>query len=102
MKTAVITGGNSGMGKAAAIELAKKGFRVIIHGRDPQKTKEAAEEIKTVSGNKNIDFVTADISTIKGMKQLADAIKQKADTINALVLSTGVILNKHIMNPDGL
>ena len=102
MKTAVITGGNSGIGKAAAIELAKKGYRVIIHGRDPQKTKEAAEEIKTASGNTNVDFVAADISLIKGMKELADAIKQKTNSIEALILSTGVILPTHVVTPDGL
>lgn len=102
MKTAVLTGGNSGIGKATAIELAKKGYRIIIHGKDPDKTKKAAEEIKTVSGNNNIDFISADVSTLRGMKQLADAIKQKTDTINALVLSTGVILPKHILTEDGL
>ena len=50
MKTAVITGGNSGVGKAVATELAKKGFRVIIHGRQEQKTVAAAEEIRRISG----------------------------------------------------
>lgn len=102
MKTAVITGGNSGIGKATATGLAKKGYRVIIHGRDPEKTKAAAEEIKKASGNTNIDFVTADISTIKGMKELATAVKQKTHVIEALVLSTGVILPKQIITSDGL
>jgi NAD(P)-dependent dehydrogenase (short-subunit alcohol dehydrogenase family) len=102
MKTAVITGGNSGIGKATATLLAKKGYRVIIHGRDSEKTKQAAEEIKTISGNINVDYIVADVSLIKGMKQLADAIKQKTDTIDTLVLSTGVILPKHIITGDGL
>jgi NAD(P)-dependent dehydrogenase (short-subunit alcohol dehydrogenase family) len=102
MKTAVITGGNSGVGKATAIELAKKGYRVIIHGRDPQKTKEAADEIKAASGNNNVDFVAADISLIKGMKELAEAIRKKTNSIEALVLSTGVILPKHVLTGDDL
>jgi retinol dehydrogenase-14 len=102
MKTAVITGGNSGMGKAGAIALAKKGYRVIIHGRDEAKTKEAAEEIKTKSGNNNVEYIVADVSVLSGMKKLADAIKQKTDSIDTLILSTGVILPKHILTADGL
>jgi len=102
MKTAVITGGNSGIGKAVAIALAKKGYRTIIHGRDPAKTKQAAEEIKFVSGNNHVDAIAVDVSVISGMKELADAVKQRSDSIEALVLSTGVILPKHILTADGL
>lgn len=102
MRTAVIAGGNSGVGKAVATELCRKGYRVIIHGRDAAKTKEAAEEIKTRSGNSKVEYIVADVSSIKGMKELADAIKQKTASIDALVLSTGVILPKQIITPDGL
>ena len=102
MQTAVITGGNSGIGKAAALQFAQKGYRVILHGRDANKTQEAAEEIKKLSGNEHVEYVVADVSLIKGMKELADAIKQKTASINALVLSTGVILPNHIITSDGL
>lgn len=102
MKTAVITGGNSGVGKAVAVQLAQQGYRVIIHGREASKTQLAAEEIKTLSGNSNVEYVVADVSVIKGMKALADAVKQKTGSIEALVLSTGVILPNHIITADGL
>ncbi len=102
MKTAVITGGNSGMGKAAAIEFAKKGYRVIIHGRDEDKTTKAVQEIISKSGNTNVDSVNMDIESIKGMKDLAYRIKQKTDTIHSLILSTGVIMPKQVITEDGL
>lgn len=102
MKTAVITGGNSGMGKAAAIELAKLGYRVIIHGRDELKTQFAAAEIKAASGSSHVEYVTGDVSLISGMKALAAAIRQKTNSIEVLVLSTGVILPKHVVTADGL
>jgi len=101
MKTAVITGASSGMGRAAAMDLAKLGYRVIIHGRDPLKTKQAADEIKSATGQ-SVEFITADISSIKEMKALANAIKQKTDSIEALVLSTGVILPNQVITADGL
>lgn len=102
MKTAVITGGNSGVGKAVATGLAKKGFRVIIHGRDKQKTIDAAEEIKNESGSTNVEYIVADVSSLSGMKELVEGIRQKTASIEALVLSTGVILPKRIVTADGL
>jgi NAD(P)-dependent dehydrogenase (short-subunit alcohol dehydrogenase family) len=102
MKTAVITGASSGMGRATAMELAKQGYRVIIHGRDAARTKQVADEIKAGSGNHQVEFIVADITGIKGMKKLAAAIKEKTNSIEALVLSTGVILPKQIITEDGL
>jgi retinol dehydrogenase 14 len=102
MKTAIITGGNSGIGKAVASELAKKGYRIIIHGRNEQKTLQAVTEIKKISGSDLVEHIVMDVSTIAGMKKLAESIKQKTTSIEALVLSTGVILPKHVITNDGL
>lgn len=102
MKTAVITGGNSGVGKAIAVALAKQGYRVIIHGRDTTKTLAAAEEIKVQSASSAVEYIVADVSTLAGMRELADAIKQKTAIIHTLVLSTGAILPDQIITEDGL
>jgi NAD(P)-dependent dehydrogenase (short-subunit alcohol dehydrogenase family) len=102
MKTAVITGGNSGIGKAVAVALAGKDYRVIIHGRDGGKTIQAVNEIKHQSGNPLVEGIATDVSTLKGMKDLAAAIRQRTNSIHALVLSTGVILPDYILTPDGL
>jgi NAD(P)-dependent dehydrogenase (short-subunit alcohol dehydrogenase family) len=102
MKTAVITGGNSGMGKAIAQELAQKGCRILLHGRDEEKAKLAISEIIALSGNKNVEYIIQDIETISGMKELARKIKLKTNEIHALVLSTGVILSKYELTEDNL
>jgi NAD(P)-dependent dehydrogenase (short-subunit alcohol dehydrogenase family) len=102
MKTAVIAGGNSGIGKAVAIALARKNYRVIIHGRDAGKTSKAEEEIKSKSGNRNVESVAMDTSAVSGMKELAAQIRGKTDVIHSLVLSTGVILPNHVLTSDGL
>lgn len=102
MKTALITGGNGGIGKEVAVALARNNYRIIIHGREPEKTLKAAAEIITRSGNNNVEYVVADISSVKGMKDLATAVKAKTDTIDSLTLSTGVIFPKLVTTPDGL
>ncbi len=102
MKTAVISGGNSGIGKAVAMALAKKQYRVIIHGKDPEKTIRAIDEIKSQSGNSNVEGFAIDISSVRGMKDLAVAIKSRTKSIDTLVLSTGVILPDYKVTEDGL
>lgn len=102
MKTAVITGGNSGIGRATAKQLAKKGYRVIIHGRDPRKTAEALNEIRSHSGSLKVETVIGDIASIAGIKKVAADIQALTDTIDVLVLSTGVIFSKSVLTEDGL
>jgi NAD(P)-dependent dehydrogenase (short-subunit alcohol dehydrogenase family) len=102
MKTAVIAGGTGGIGKAVALELARKHYRVILHGHDPGKALQAEEEIKATTGNNLVESITADLSSLNGMKELADAIKLRTDRIHSLVLSTGVILPHREVTTDGL
>jgi len=101
-KTVVITGGNGGIGKAAAVALAKKGYNIIIHGRNPEKVKSAVNEIIARSGNQQVDSVTADVSTIAGMRKMVADIQSKTDVIDILILSTGIILPKREETADGL
>ena len=102
MKTAVITGGTGGIGKAVALALARKHYRVIFQGRDPAKALHAEQEIIDSSGNKLVESIAADVSSLSGMKELVHSIKSKTDTIHALVLSTGVILPHRKITADGL
>ncbi len=102
MKTAIITGGNSGVGKATAKALATSGYRVIIHGRDEEKTKAAVAEIRASSGNANVDYVCGDVSSIAGMKAVGNALAAKVDVLDVLVLSTGLLSQKRIATADGL
>ena len=54
-KICLITGGTNGIGKSTAQELARMGAKVVIVGRDAQKTSQVVEEIRANSGNKNVN-----------------------------------------------
>lgn len=49
-RTAIITGGGSGIGRAAALDLARSGFRIVVSGRREELLRSTAEEIKELGG----------------------------------------------------
>lgn len=88
-KIALVTGASSGIGKETALALAKQGFCVIIHGRNPEKTKAVFDEIKQKSGNKNLDMFTADLSLMNEVRGFAEKIKSKYSRLDVLINNAG-------------
>lgn len=88
-KIILITGASDGIGKETAKALAKQGHTIIMHGRNPQKTKSAYEEVKAESGNNDIEYLTADFLSLAELKNFADKIQQKYDRLDVLVNNAG-------------
>ncbi|MDO4546085.1 MAG: SDR family NAD(P)-dependent oxidoreductase [Bacillota bacterium] len=86
-KTILITGASSGIGRETAISLAKQGHSIIIHGRNPEKTKAVYEEIENIGGK--VAMYTTDLSLISEVKRLADEIKSKYDRLDVLINNAG-------------
>lgn len=88
-KTAVITGGNSGVGAATAMLFAKEGANVVISARRQAALDEVAEKITTEGGN--VITVSTDISKDEDCKALMDAAINKFGKIDILVNNAGVL-----------
>ena len=101
-KTIIITGSTDGIGKLAAIQLAKDGHEIYIHGRNKQKLTNVISEIKSVSNNPNIKGFAADISTIAAVQQLAKEITSGVSKIDVLINNAGVYNSKISKSADGL
>jgi len=74
-KTILITGSTDGIGKLAAIQLAKYGHEVYLHGRNTEKLQKALSEVKSQSGNENTGSFTADFSDLAAVQKMAEQIK---------------------------
>lgn len=98
----VVTGGNTGIGKAIAMELAKQKARVVIISRDYMKGLTALEDIRLESDNMNVEVVTGDLSTIDGCRKLAACIQEKYPDIHALINNAGIWKTDLEINKDGL
>ena len=72
-KICLITGANAGIGKAAAIQLAAQGCRVIMVCRDIERGQKALEEVKRVSGSAAVELMIADMSLQSSIRVLAKA-----------------------------
>jgi NAD(P)-dependent dehydrogenase (short-subunit alcohol dehydrogenase family) len=83
-KTALITGGTSGIGRAVAERLAGEGARVIITGRDQDRGREVVEAIRATGGDAR--FIAADLASFADVKRLTET----ASDVDVLVNNAGV------------
>ena len=88
-KIILVTGSSDGVGKETAKALAKQGHSIILHGRDKQKLQAVYNEIKSETGNNNIDMFVADFLSLVEIKSFADKIKQKYERLDVLVNNAG-------------
>jgi retinol dehydrogenase 14 len=101
-KTVLITGATNGIGKAAALDIAKQGANLIIVGRDEAKTEAVANELRNNSGNQTIEFLLADLSSQASIHKLADDFKAKHSRLDVLINNAGGVFDKRKTTVDGL
>lgn len=89
-KTVLITGATDGLGKFVALELASKGFCVLIHGRNEVKGEKVLNELKDASGNDNLEYYNADLSSLEKVRELAGRVKNVHNTIDILINNAGI------------
>ncbi len=101
-KVCLITGANSGIGKATALGLAKLDATVVVVSRDKDKGEAALLEIRTRSGNKSVDAMVADLSSQDSVRELAHDFTARYKKLHVLVNNAGVFLPKRVPTVDGL
>lgn len=88
--TALVTGGNSGIGFECARELARRGWRVLIASRDTAATARAVERIAAESGGDAIAGMRLDLGSIDSVRQFAAEIDAADVPLRALVCNAGL------------
>ena len=82
-------GGNSGIGKATALDLAKRGARVILACRNLQKAEDAAKEIMAHTGNSEVVVQQLDLSSLKSVREFAKRILECESRLDVLINNAG-------------
>jgi len=101
-KICLVTGGTSGIGKATAQALAQMGATVVIAGRNAPRTAQLVGEIRSASGNKNVDSLLADLSSQQEVRRLANEFKSKYSHLHVLLNNAGAVFLKRQLSVDGI
>lgn len=88
-KVCLVTGATSGIGAETAKQLARLGATVVVVGRNADKSAEAVEWIKQQSSNAAVEFLLADLSSQKEIRELAQQFKNKYSRLDVLVNNAG-------------
>jgi len=86
----LITGATDGLGKAVAIELAREGASLLLHGRSDNKGQQTLEEIRQQTGNDKLIYYRADFAQLSEVRQFAEQIQAQHDQLDVLVNNAGL------------
>ncbi len=100
-QTILITGSTDGIGKQTALDIARAGASVIIHGRNHERVKATATEIRQAAPRAVVDSVTADLSTLASVRNMAHLIRERFPRLTVLVHNAGVYMTERMLTPDG-
>ncbi|CAL8465703.1 g5239 [Coccomyxa elongata] len=91
-RTAIVTGGNSGIGFATCLALAKQNAKVYLTAREPQKGETAAEEINASLGTNNVTTLQLDVAQFASIRKFADDFLARNAPLHILINNAGVHL----------
>ena len=98
-KLVLITGATDGIGKETAKLAAKKGARVIIHGRDEDRIYNTLKEIKEIT--ENVFAVQADFADLKQVAEASKDLNDNFDKIDVLFNNAAELMHEKVITKDG-
>lgn len=100
-RTVLITGGNAGIGKETAVELAGAGATVVFTARNAQRGADALAEIRSRSGSDAVDVMALDLASLKSVREFARQFADAHDHLDVLINNAGLTLSKRRETEDG-
>ncbi len=101
-KIVLITGANSGIGQAAATEIARMGAHVVMMSRSLEKGETARKSVVSESGNSLVDLMQCDLADSASIRRFASEFLSKYDRLDVLINNAGIFTNSRMETADGL
>jgi retinol dehydrogenase-12 len=96
----LITGATDGVGKVTAMELAAKGFTIVMAAHSAAKAEMVCNEIASASGNNDVDYILADLSSLRQTRRLAQSFKERFSRLDVLINNAGLFLPRRTLTED--
>jgi NAD(P)-dependent dehydrogenase (short-subunit alcohol dehydrogenase family) len=97
----LITGGTDGVGKATATAVAARGHAVVLAARNEAKATSVATEIVASTGNRNVDYLIADLGSLAQLNRLAETFMARYPRLDVLINNAGIITPQRVVTEDG-
>ena len=98
-KTCLVTGGNSGLGREAAVELAKRGGNMILACRPGHA--ETCGEIKRLSGSKAVEMMEVDLADLDSVHRFCDRLRERGIRIDIALMNADLMPRRSRKTPQG-
>src|SRR5258708_33013182 len=89
----LMTGGTEGLGKAVAMQRARTGATLLLHGRDEARGQHTLEEIRAQTGNTRLQWYRADFAALPQVRSLAERLAREQERLDVLVHNAGIGTN---------
>lgn len=100
-KTAMVTGANSGIGKAVASGLAALGAKVILVVRNVERGEQARDELAAAHPNSDLSVEICDVASLSAVRRLAAELNGRLPSLDVVVHNAGVLPDSRTETPDG-
>jgi retinol dehydrogenase-12 len=97
----VVTGASSGIGAAAAVELARLGATVVPVGRDQGRLEAVAADVRSANPAGGADPLRADFASLGSVRRLAKEVRERHSEVHVLVNNAGLVAGKRALTEDG-
>ena len=97
----VLTGATRGIGRAAAIELARRGAEVALVGRDPERVESVAREATAAGGGGRVHAHVADLGLMSDVRLLANEVRERYEHVDVLANNAGALFASRKVTPEG-
>lgn len=98
----LLTGGTSGLGLAAARQLARCGATLVLVSRSAERLQGVRDVLAAETGNEQIDFIEADLANLGSVRALAAEFLRRHDRLDVLIHNAGLLLDRRQSNEEGI
>ncbi|WP_224247605.1 SDR family oxidoreductase [Hyalangium gracile] len=100
-KRCLVTGATQGIGRVAALELAKAGASVVIVGRDPARTQETVQALRQQSGNPEVEAIVGDLALLEEVRRVAREYSSRYSRLDVLLNNAGALFGQRQLTSEG-